>query len=46
MIFGRSLNVGWLVALVVAILLLQVVLDVTMRLKRPDPEMLKYAIAS
>ncbi|MGD2048435.1 MAG: low temperature requirement protein A [Chloroflexota bacterium] len=35
---GRSLNVGWLVALVVAVLVLQVGLDVIVRLQRPDPE--------
>lgn len=33
---GVSLNVGWLVALVVAILLIQVVSDVRARLQRPD----------
>lgn len=37
-LFGTSLNVGWLVTLVVAILLLQVGLDVALRLQRPEPE--------
>ncbi|MGB3716691.1 MAG: low temperature requirement protein A [Candidatus Promineifilaceae bacterium] len=36
--FGGSLNVGWLVTLVAAVLLLQVGLDVTLRLQRPDPK--------
>jgi low temperature requirement protein LtrA len=40
---GASLNVGWLVALVVAVLLIQVGLDVTTRLQRPNPEMSKIA---
>jgi low temperature requirement protein LtrA len=35
---GGSLNVGWLVVLVVAVLVLQVGLDVYVRLRRPDPE--------
>ena len=35
---GGSLNVGWLVALVAAILLLQVGLDIYERLQRPQPE--------
>jgi hypothetical protein len=35
--FGTSLNVGWLVLLVVTILLLQVVQDVRVRLRRPEP---------
>ena len=34
---GSSLNVGWLVLLVAAILLAQVVLDVATRLQRPEP---------
>ena len=36
-IFGDSLNVGWLVLLVIAIMLLQVGLDVRLRLQRPEP---------
>lgn len=34
---GHALNVGWLVILVAAIMLAQVVLDVSLRLKRPEP---------
>ena len=41
---GDSLNVGWLVLLVVAIMLLQVVLDVLMRLQRPESETAQYAV--
>jgi uncharacterized membrane protein YfcA len=40
---GGSLNVGWLVTLVVAVLLLQVGLDVYVRLQRQDPEMAQIA---
>lgn len=36
--FGDSLNVFWLVLVVSAILLLQVMLDVLARLKRPEPD--------
>lgn len=35
-LFGGSLDVGWLVALVAAILLAQVILDVATRLQRPE----------
>jgi len=38
-IFGHSLNVGWLVLLVAAILLLQVGADVRLRLQRPEPQL-------
>jgi len=41
---GGSLNVGWLVLLVVAILLLQLGWDVTVRLKRPDQAMAQNAL--
>jgi hypothetical protein len=44
-ILGGSLNVGWLVTCVVAIMLLQVGLDVAVRLQRPDPEMAQYTEA-
>jgi low temperature requirement protein LtrA len=37
-LLGSSLNVGWLVALVAAILLIQVGLDVMLRLQRPEPD--------
>jgi hypothetical protein len=37
-LFGSSLNVGCLVILVAAILLAQVVLDVSTRLQHPEPE--------
>jgi len=37
-LWGGSLNVGWLVILVLAVLLLQVGLDVSKRLQRPIPE--------
>jgi uncharacterized membrane protein YfcA len=36
--FGGSLNIGWLVTLVLAVLLVQVGLDVSKRLQRPIPE--------
>jgi uncharacterized membrane protein YfcA len=42
-IFGHALNVGWLVAIVAAILLVQVVLDVMLRLQRPEPELAQIA---
>jgi low temperature requirement protein LtrA len=42
-LFGHSLNVGWLVTLVAAILLAQVVLDVSLRLQRPEPEIVGMA---
>jgi len=35
--FGVTLNVGWLVTLAFAILLLQVGLDISLRLRRPEP---------
>ncbi len=38
-VLGHSLNVGWLVTIVAAILLGQVVLDVMLRLQRPEPEL-------
>jgi low temperature requirement protein LtrA len=38
-IWGHSLNVGWLVTIVAAILLAQVILDVSLRLKRPESEL-------
>ena len=41
---GSSLNAGWLVALVAAILLVQVVLDVTLRLQRPEPNSAQNAM--
>ena len=44
--FGVSLNVGWLVALVVAVLLIQVGVDVYARLQRPEPEYEQNASAS
>jgi low temperature requirement protein LtrA len=37
-IWGGSLNVGWLVTFVAAVLLIQVGLDVYVRLQRPEPE--------
>ena len=37
-LWGGELNVGWLVILVLAVLLLQVGLDVSKRLQRPTPE--------
>jgi low temperature requirement protein LtrA len=37
-IWGHSLNVGWLVVIVAAILLVQVGFDVAKRLQRPEPE--------
>lgn len=37
-LLGHSLNVGWLVVLVAAVFLLQVGLDVAVRLQRPDQE--------
>ena len=45
-IMGRSLNVGWLVMLVVAIMLIQVVLGVRARLQRPDPEMIHHTVTN
>jgi low temperature requirement protein LtrA len=39
-LLGSSLNVGWLMALVAAILLVQVTLDVTTRIQRPEPEII------
>ncbi len=42
-LLGSSLNVGWLVTVVAAILLVQVALDVMLRLKRPEPEMAQIA---
>ena len=44
--FGDSLNVGWLVLLVVAIMLLQVGLDVRLRLRRPDVDIVQNAAAT
>lgn len=44
-IWGRSLNVGWLVLLVAAVLLGQVVLDVVTRLQRPEPDSVGVASA-
>jgi low temperature requirement protein LtrA len=41
--FGSSLNVGWLVVLVTTILLSQVGLDVSARLRRPEPELISLA---
>lgn len=37
---GHSINVGWLVLLVVCIMLLQVGLDISARLRRPKPELI------
>jgi low temperature requirement protein LtrA len=44
-LLGHSLNVGWLVALVVVILLLQTALDVTARLRRPEPVKVEDPVA-
>jgi hypothetical protein len=41
-IFGNSLNVGWLALLVVAIMLLQVGLDIRLRLRRPEAQLARY----
>ena len=35
---------AWIVMLVAAILILQVVLDVTVRLQRPEPEMVQSVV--
>jgi low temperature requirement protein LtrA len=42
--WGDSLNAGWLAMLVAAILLLQVGLDITVRLQWPEPEMAQSAV--
>jgi uncharacterized membrane protein YfcA len=44
--FGGSLNVGWLVTIVAAVLLIQVSGDVYARLKRPEPEIAQQAFTS
>jgi low temperature requirement protein LtrA len=44
--FGGSLNSGWLVGLVAAILLIQVGLDVYMRLQRPEPNETQNLVTS
>jgi low temperature requirement protein LtrA len=41
---GGRLNVGWLVTLVVAVLLIQVGLDVYVRLQRPEPEIAQNTV--
>lgn len=38
-LLGTALNVGWLVALVAAIFLVQIGLDVALRLQRPEPQL-------
>jgi len=44
--FGGSLNSGLLVGLVAAILLVQVGLDVTMRLQRPEPDVTQNLVTN
>ena len=44
--FGGSLNVGWLVTIVAAVLLIQVSGDVYARLQRPEPEIAQQAVTS
>jgi low temperature requirement protein LtrA len=43
---GGSLNSGWLVSLVAAILLIQVGLDVSKRLQRPEPDVTQNVVAN